>query len=479
MRVLFPVSEIYPMAKTGGLGDVAAALPVALAEAGVDVRLVMPAYPTALRAVERAQPPRPLADFGALGSARIIEAVTPDSALPIWLIDSPELYDRPGGPYQDAQGQPWPDNLERFALLSRAAVLLSGDSSPFAWRPDVMHAHDWHTGLAMPLLLGDARRPRTVFTVHNMTFPGVFPAERFGLTGLPREMLASTGIGVDDGFSLLKAGLAFADWVTTVSPTYAAEIQTAEFGGEFAPLLAGRDESLSGILNGVDYRIWDPSRDPLIARRYDAHDLSGKAACKAALRAAYDLSGAPEAPLFGIVGRLTEQKGIDLVPDALVPALDAGAQLVVLGHGDARLEELMRAYAMRHSNSVRLRFGFDESLAHAIEAGADIFLMPSRFEPSGLNQMYSQRYGTPPVVHAVGGLADTVTDADVRTLTDGTATGFMFREPGVPAFAAAIDRALALYARPDAWRALQRSGMAADFSWSRSAALYIDLYNSL
>jgi starch synthase len=479
MRVLYAASEIFPMAKTGGLGDVASALPAALAQAGVDVRLVMPAYPTALSAVVGARPAQQLADFGALGSASVIEAITPDSALPIWLIDSPSLYDRPGGPYQDALGQPWSDNLERFAMLSRAVALLAGDASPFAWYPDVMHAHDWHTGLAMPLLLGDAPRARTVFTIHNLAFAGVFGAERFALTGLPPEMLAAAGTGVDLGFSLLKAGLVFADWVTTVSPTYADEIQTPELGGEFAPLLAGRAESLSGILNGVDYGIWDPSRDPHIARRYSADDLAGKAACKTALREAFGLSGPPDAPLFGIVSRLTEQKGIDLVPLALERALDAGAQLVVLGHGDSVIEQLLRDWSSRHPARVGVRVEFDEALAHAVEAGADIFLMPSRFEPSGLNQMYSQRYGTPPVVHAVGGLADTVIDADVRALTDGTATGFMFREPTATAFASAIERALALFARPDAWRALQRTGMAQDFSWSRSAARYIDLYNSL
>lgn len=479
MRVLFAASEIFPMAKTGGLGDVAAALPAALAQAGVDVRLVMPAYPTALHAVAHRQQARSLGDFGALGSVSVIEALTPDSSLPIWLIDNPGLYDRPGGPYQDAEGQPWPDNLERFALLSRAAVLLASEASPFAWRPDIVHANDWHTGLAMPLLLGDAPRPRTVFTVHNMAFAGVFPTDQFALTGLPAEMETVEAIGVDGGFSLLKAGLAFADWVTTVSPSYAREIQTPELGGEFASLLSGRDESFSGILNGIDYRIWDPSRDPRIAQRYTADDLSGKGACKSTLRAAFGLSGAPDAPLFGIVSRLAEQKGIDLIPPALGPALDSGAQLVVLGSGDPRIEQLVREFVARYPQSAGLRVDFDETLAHAIEAGADIFLMPSRFEPSGLNQMYSLRYGTPPVVHAVGGLADTVVDADVRRLTNGTATGFVFREPTAPALGSAIERALALFARPDAWRALQRTGMTQDFSWSRSAAQYIDLYNSL
>jgi starch synthase len=479
MRVLFVASEIFPMAKTGGLGDVAAALPAALAHAGVDVRLVMPAYPSARSEVARARAARPLADFGALGAARVIEAITPDSALPIWLIDSPELYDRAGGPYLDAAGEPWPDNLERFAMLSRAAALLGSSSSPMAWRPDVVHAHDWHTALAVPLLMTDALRPRTVFTVHNMAFTGEFAAGRFGLTGLPNELLASEALGVVGGFSLLKAGLAFADWVTTVSPTYAREIQTPALGGAFASLLAGRAESLSGILNGVDYGVWDPSRDPHIARRYNSEDLSGKAACKAELRAAFGLTGASDAPLFGIVSRLTEQKGIDLVPPALGRALEAGAQLVVLGRGDLQVEQLLREWSSRHPARVGVRIEFEESLAHAVEAGADIFLMPSRFEPSGLNQMYSQRYGTPPIVHAVGGLTDTVIDAGVRTLANGTATGFTFRQPTATALAGTVERALALYSRTDAWRALQRSGMAQDFSWSRSAARYIDLYNSL
>ena len=479
MRVLFVSPEIYPMAKTGGLGDVSAALPAALAAEGVDVRLVMPAYPSAREVVLQAKPARPLGDFGALGPAGAIEAMTPDSALPIWLIDSPDLYDRGGGPYHDDAGREWPDNFERFALLSRAAARLSSSASPFDWSPDVVHANDWQTGLVVPLLLPQPWRPRLVFTIHNVAFQGIFPRERYALTGLPQELIGVAGIGHGEGFSLLKAGVELADWVTTVSPTYAYEIQTPQFGAGFETILAARAESLSGILNGVDYRVWNPARDPHIAQPYDADDLSGKAACKAALTTAFGLAAAPRAPLFGIVSRFTEQKGLDLVPAALESALAAGARLVVLGRGDVGIEQQLRDLAARRPDAVAVRTAFDEPLAHAVEAGADIFLMPSRFEPSGLNQMYSMRYGTPPVVHRVGGLADTVVDADVASLHDESATGFVFDAPTAPAFEQAIARALSLFSDGDRWRSLQQTGMRADFSWTRSAHAYLDLYNAL
>ncbi|HEV2907680.1 MAG TPA: glycogen/starch synthase, partial [Candidatus Eremiobacteraceae bacterium] len=310
-------------------------------------------------------------------------------------------------------------------------------------------------------------------------FQGTFPRERFALTGLPEELLGVAGIGHGEGFSLLKAGVELADWVTTVSPTYAREIQTPQFGAGFETILTARAESLSGILNGVDYRVWNPARDPHIAAPYDADDLSGKAACKAALTSAFGLAAAPRAPLFGIVSRLTEQKGLDLVPAAIESALAAGARLAVLGRGDAGIEQRFRDLAARRPDTVAVRTAFDEPLAHAVEAGADIFLMPSRFEPSGLNQMYSMRYGTPPVVHRVGGLADTVVDADVASLHDESATGFVFDTPTAQAFEQAIARALSLFSDADRWRTLQQTGMRADFSWTRSAQAYLDLYNAL
>jgi starch synthase len=479
VRLLFVSSEIFPMAKTGGLGDVSASLPAALAARDVDVRLVMPGYPSALRAVVDVKPARLLADFEGLGRAEIVEALTPDSRLPIWLIRCPALFERPGHPYADDRGQSWPDNFERFALFSRAAAVLASDGSPFTWRPDVVHANDWHAGLVVALLIGRPDRPRLLFTVHNIAFQGTFPLELFPLCGLAPDMREDAGIGYGEGFSLLKAGVRYADWVTTVSPTYAREIQTPEFGFGFEPLIAARAESVSGILNGIDVTTWDPANDPHIAARYSTADLTGKRACKTALLSAFGLPVAPDAPLFGIVSRLTAQKGLDLVPDALGAALGAGARLAAVGFGEVGIEQRFRDLMTRSPDRVSVRFEFDEGLAHAVEAGADIFLMPSRFEPSGLNQMYSQRYGTPPIVHAVGGLADSVVDADVRTLHDGSATGFVFREPSAPALAVAINRALALFEERERWRALQLAGMRRDFSWAHAAAQYLDLYDSL
>ncbi len=464
------------MAKTGGLGDVSASLPAALAALDVEVRLVMPAYPSALRAVVDAKPARFVADFEGLGRAEVVEAVTPDSRLPIWLIRCPALFERDGYPYTDGHGEQWPDNFERFALFSRAAAVLASDDSPFAWRPDVVHANDWHAGLVIALLIGRPDRPRLLFTVHNIAFQGTFPLEWFPLCGLPADLREDAGIGHGDGFSLLKAGVRYADWITTVSPTYAREIQTPQFGFGFETLVAARAESVSGILNGIDMRAWDPATDAHIAARYSVADLAGKRACKAALLSTFGLPAAPDAPLFGIVSRLTAQKGLDLVPDALGSALAAGARLAAVGFGEAEIEQQFSGLMTRYPDRVSARFEFDERLAHAVEAGADIFLMPSRFEPSGLNQMYSQRYGTPPVVHAVGGLADSVVDADVRSLHDGSATGFTFREPSTPAFAAAIERALALFTEKERWRAVQLCGMRRDFSWSNAAARYLDLY---
>ena len=493
MRVLFVSAEVFPIAKAGGLADVSAALPAALAELGVDMRLLVPGYRCALSAlaeanvaVELTRPSEnatlPLSDqfdFPGLGSARILESRLPDSGLPIWLVDCPSLYDRPGGPYQDETGRSWPDQLERFVMLSRCAAVVAGEVSPFEWKPDIVHCNEWHTGLTCVSLLAAARRPHTVFTIHNMGFDGTFPGKRAAILGLQSAMLSENGIGTRRGFSLLKAGIVFADWVTTVSPTYAREIRTPAYGGAFAGLLEQRIESLSGILNAVDYRVWNPSTDPYIAARYDADDLSGKIACRAALLEAFGIGGDARAPVFGCVSRLTEQKGIELIPSALAPALESGCRFVLLGFGDARIEDAIRNLVRRFPGRVGARFEVNEALAHAVEAGSDIFLMPSRFEPCGLNQMYSMLYGTPPIVHAVGGLADTVVDTTAASMQSGTATGFAFAGHEVESFADAIGRALAVFARVEQWRAVQRHGMRHDFSWYRAASRYVDLYKSL
>jgi len=496
VRVLFVSAEVFPLAKAGGLADVSAALPAALVELGVDVRLLVPGYRSALAALAEAgigtQLSRVRFEFPGFASAGILEARLPDSGTPLWLVDCPPLYDRPGGPYQDGMGRTWPDELERFVMLSRCADAVATAPSFWAernWQPDIVHCNDWHTGLVCPLVrnaeqqlrdLYGERRPQSVFTIHNLAFDGTFSrGNPAAVLGLSSTALSEDGIATPRGFSLLRAGIAHADWVTTVSPTYAREIRTPQYGGEFAGLLGQRAAKLSGILNGVDYRVWNPSMDPHIAARYDVEDLSGKPACRAALLEAFGVTGDARGPVFGCVSRLAEQKGIDLIPEALSRALDSGCRFVLLGRGDVRIEGAIRELALRFPGRAGARFEFSEPLAHAVEAGSDIFLMPSRFEPCGLNQMYSMRYGTPPVVRAVGGLADSVVDATAASMQAGTATGFAFARPDADAFADAIARSLAAFARADQWRALQRTGMRQDFSWARSARQYLDLYQSL
>ncbi len=480
LRVLFATPECAPWVKTGGLGDVSAALPAALQVSGLDVRVLLPAY----RAVAGAAPDQRevarIAPLAGLPAARILETSLP-GGVPAWLVDCPPLYDRDGGPYLDpATGEDWTDNALRFGQLARAAALLAGDASPLDWRPQVLHCNDWQTALAPAFLrFGSARGAATIVCIHNLAFQGLFPAATVAAVGLPPESFAMDGVEFYGRMSFLKAGLVFADALATVSPTYAREIQRAPLGFGFQDLLAARAARLHGILNGVDTDAWNPATDPLIARRYDAARLDAKRENKLALQARMRLPSVPDRPLLGFIGRLTDQKGADLIA-AIAPRLAAlGAQLVVLGTGDAGLERALRAAAEAHRGTVAVELAFDEALAHLIEAGADAFLMPSRFEPCGLNQMYSQRYGTPPVARATGGLCDSIVDCGAATLADGRASGFLFQELAPDALLEAIERALAAYREPATWRALQRAGMARDFSWRASAAEYAALYAGL
>jgi starch synthase len=458
-RVLFVAPECAPLTKTGGLGDVAGALPVALRGLDVDARILLPAY--------GALPSREVAKLELLGkSVRIKEAEHP-SGVPMYLLDCPDLYVRNGGPYQSGEGEDWPDNALRFALLSRAAALLGGAASPLAWRPEVVHCNDWPTALA-PVYLRHERDPAaSLMTVHNLAFQGLFEADVLGTLGLPAADYSMERLEFYGRLSFLKGGLACADALTTVSPTYAAEIQGEEQGCGLDGLLRERSAHLSGILNGIDAATWDPARDPLIPENYGLRSLGLKRENKAALQARLGLAVDDCVPLLGMVSRLTHQKGIDLVLAAAEELLSLPAQLVVLGKGDRAHEHSLAALAARHPDKVAVATGFNEELAHLIEAGADVFLMPSRFEPCGLNQMYSQRYGTPPVARATGGLVDTVIDGE---------TGFLFGPAESAALTAAVRRALA--ARGDAarWRAIQRAGMARDFSWAEPARRYADLY---
>ncbi len=464
--MLFVASECSPLAKTGGLGDVCASLPAALRSLGIDARILMPGYPEVLAHAARA----PLARLSALGKEACIRpAKVPGSGVPILVLDCPSLYAREGGPYQSPGGSDWPDNALRFGFLSKAAALLSGARSTLRWRPEVLHCNDWQSALAPVYLAREHGAARTVLTVHNLAFQGNFELSLLAPLGLPRELGSVEGLEFYGKLSFLKGGLRKADCVTTVSPTYAAEILTPELGCGMDGILRQRRDGVTGLLNGIDEALWNPASDSFIPARYDARSLGQKKRNKRALQSHLGLPEEDSLPLLACVGRMTHQKGADLLL-AAGEALAAQAQLVLLGTGSAELEQAARSLAARLPSRVAVRIGFDEALAHLVEAGADIFLMPSRFEPCGLNQMYSQRYGTPPVARATGGLADTIEDGR---------TGFFFREASVPALLEAAGRALSVYRDAGAWERIQRAGMARDFSWDGAARRYADLYLGL
>ena len=480
LRVLFVASECAGLVKTGGLGDVVAALPKALVGLGVDVRLLLPGYPAVLRALRSARECARLEAFAQLPAARLLEARLP-SGVPAYVLDCAELYQRDGGPYQDAHGHEWPDSARRFGLLAHAGARIAAADGPLAWKPAVLHAHDWQAALAPAYvaLSGEAPRAATITTIHNLAFKGSFDATWLGALGLPPSSWSMYGVEYFGQLSFLKAGLYYADAITTVSPTYAREICTAPLGMGLEGLLAGRSAQLVGILNGIDDGEWNPRTDRLIAARYGATSLWRKRRDKQALQEQLGLDARSDVPLLGVVSRLTHQKGVDSVAEAAERIVALPAQLVVLGAGERALEAAIAAAAHRHPGAMAVTIGFHETLAHAIEAGADAFLMPSRFEPCGMNQMYSQRYGTPPIVHATGGLVDSVVDCTPETLADGTASGFAFKPATAEAMLGAIQRCVASWRNPKQWKQLQRNGMARDFGWSGSATKYVRLYEWL
>jgi starch synthase len=483
LTVLFVTSELYPLVKTGGLGDVSAGLPAALAELGVDIRILIPGYRTFLKQLKSKRRVA-LSSFSAAPSYfpdyQLLSSKVPDTGVPLLVIDSPPLYDVEGGPYQDSSGRDWPLNHMRFGLLSYVAAILGSERSPLRWRADLIHCNDWQAGLAPAYLhFTPGAKAVTVQTIHNLAFQGIFPTATLPWLGLPPESFNVNGIEYYGNVSFLKAGLFYADYITTVSPTYAQEIQQDALGMGLQGLLATRRHELFGILNGIDTALWNPRTDSHLTRQYDSSELVGKAPNKAALQQRMKLKQDPDIPLLGIVTRLTEQKGIDLLIEALPHLLTLPAQVVVLGSGDGAHERALTTLASTYPDAVSVHIGFDEILAHLITAGCDIFLMPSRFEPCGLNQMYSQRYGTPPLVHATGGLADSVTDATPSTLNDATATGFQFKVMHAADFFSTVQRAVQLYRSKPAWQAIQRSAMERDFGWGQSAQRYLSVYHSL
>lgn len=483
MRVLYATSECYPLVKTGGLADVSAALPPALNAAGADVRLLMPGYPAVLNGLSNLHEVGELiTDLPGCDRARLLLGRTADGVL-AYALDAPSLYNRPGNPYLGPDGQDWPDNPLRFAALAWVAAGFAAlESYDPWWRPDVLHGHDWQAGLIpayialRPDRFAGPFRPATVQTIHNIAYQGNFGAWMMGDIGLPSTSFRVDGVEYYGSIGYLKSGCYYADRLTTVSPTYAHEIQTAEHGTGLQGLLATRSDVLSGILNGVDYGIWDPSRDPHIAARYTPEDLGGKDACKADLQSAFGLERRPDVPLAAVVSRLTWHKGLDLVLDAAAQWIAWGGQLVVLGSGDPASEAGFRHLAQWHPQSVGVRIGYDEPLSHRIQAGADLFLVPSRSEPCGLTQMYALKYGTLPLVRHTGGLADTVIDANPAAANDGSATGFQFVNASVQELLWSLRRAMNLYRKPERWQTMQRRAMTRDFGWSGPAEEYMELY---
>jgi starch synthase len=478
--VLFVTSEAFPLAKTGGLADVCGALPAALARLGADLCIMLPGYPKALDDVLDKRVLCDLPNFGEGETCRLVGGRMPDSGCRAILFDCPALFQRDGGLYQDGGGNDWPDNWRRFAEFSRAAAAVAMGDTSLRWRPAVVHANDWHLGLLPAYLHFRAGpRPKTVFTAHNLAFQGNFPIDVFASLGLPDAALSADGLEFYGKVSFLKAGLRYSDRLTTVSPNYAREIMSPEHGCGMDGLLRARADDLVGILNGVDYGVWDPATDRALPSAYDADDPSGKAACKGALRAEVGLADDNDAPLLIYVNRLTHQKMADVVLEALPGVLANGAQLIVHGQGDHELEEGFAAVAKRFPGRVKVDIGYRESLAHRMNAGADLSLTPSRFEPCGLTTMYAMRYGALPVTRAVGGLADTVQDADADTAATCEGTGFLFANATLNDLQRCTQRALDRYGQKEAWQRIRRSAMKQDFGWERSARRYLELYADL
>ncbi|MGR8999354.1 MAG: glycogen synthase GlgA [Gammaproteobacteria bacterium] len=475
-KILFVTSEAYPLIKTGGLADVSGSLPKALAELDVDVRIIMPKY-QAIKTTEKIYYKSTVRV--AHTDANILETRLPGTQVPVWLVDCPEFFDFPGNPYVDEQGNAWPNSAERFALFCRIAVEVAMNRGYLNWTPDIIHCNDWQSGLVPALLSLEASRPATVFTIHNMAYQGIFPKATKSSLNLPKELWNPDGIEFNGMLSFIKGGLAYSDHITTVSPTYAREIQSADFGYGLEGLLSYRKESLTGIVNGIDAEQWNPETDPYINEHFGLSTLTKKQLNKTALQNKYFLPLNSNIPVIALISRLVEQKGIDLILECLPELLTLPLHFVLLGSGDTSFEQQLYNFANAYPDKMAVTIGYDEGLAHLIEAGADIFLMPSRFEPCGLNQIYSQRYGTVPIVRKTGGLADTVVDTLAETLRNNTATGFVFNEATPGSLMEAIKRALIVYSQPASWKQLQTTGMQKDYSWKKSAKEYMALYDLL
>lgn len=474
IQVLAVTPEIFPLVKTGGLADVTGALPGALADHGVAVRTLIPGYPKVLSAIEQGEE---VYHFPHLygGSARLV--ATTVAGLDLLVLDAPHLFNRPGSPYIGPDGHDWFDNATRFAALGCVASEI-GRGVLSGYQPDVVHAHDWQAGLAPVFLRFGGHRAKTVVTVHNMAFQGQFPAANFHLLGLPSDAFSLHGVEYYGGIGYLKGGLACADAITTVSPTYAEEVCTSAFGMGLQGLLHARHNVLHGIVNGIDTSVWNPATDDALAQSYDIRSLGRRATNKRAIEKRFNLDE-DDSLLYCVVSRLTWQKGLDILADSLDNLVASGARLALLGAGDAALEQKFIDANSRYPGRVGVVTGYHEPLSHLLMGGSDAILVPSRFEPCGLTQLYALRYGCVPVVARTGGLADTIIDANEAAINSSAATGVMFQPADGAALDAALERTARLYANRKVWAAIQRAGMKTDVSWDASAARYAALYLEL
>lgn len=478
IKVLSIASEAVPLIKTGGLADVAGALPSAVAPHGVEMTTILPGYPAVLKAVTR---PRAVHTWDNLlgEKARLVGGKI--DGHPLLVVDAPAFFQRDGGPYVDGAGKDWADNWRRFAAFSRAAADVAGGAVK-GRKFDLTHAHDWQAAMALAYLRfappeGGQRIP-SVMTIHNMAFQGHYGADLFPALALPPQAFAMDGVEYHGGIGFLKAGLEAASAITTVSPTYAREIRSPEFGMGLEGLILNREARVHGIVNGIDTAQWNPETDSALKAKFSVKSLPKREANKRALEAEFGLEPG-DGPIFVVITRLTWQKGIDVLLECIDHLVGIGGRLALLGSGDTAMENAFHAAAMRHPGKVSVRIGYDEALSHRMQAGGDAILVPSRFEPCGLTQLYGLAYGCVPVVARTGGLADTVIDANLAAVMGGVATGVQFNGVHYAALADAISRTVTLYWQRETWRAIQRAAMKTDFSWNRSGKAYADLYASL
>lgn len=478
LKVLFAASEVAPLIKTGGLADVSSALPAALRAIGVDVRVLVPGYSQVIAQLVQYEVAATFDALPGFPPSRLLSSKTLHD-VPLLVLDCPSLYRRNGGPYLDASGREWTDNALRFGLLSKVAAVLGSSASSLDWHPDLVHCNDWQTGLTPAYLHFAQGAVPSIIAIHNLAFQGIFPPETVKQLNLPPSCFSIDGAEFYGNLSFLKAALFYAAHITTVSPNYAREIQQDELGFGLQGLLSLRRGSLTGILNGIDTEEWDPAIDQYLASQYSSADMNGKAVNKRALQKKLGLNPDPAVPLLGVVSRFTHQKGTDLLLDIAPQLIELPAQLAMLGSGDAQIQKSARDLSQRYPGKIGVMVGFSEEMSHQIEAGADMFVMPSRFEPCGLNQLYSQRYGTPPIVHATGGLMDSVVNCTETTLKNGTASGFLFDGMTDGNLFSTVRRAIDLYHDKAKWQKLCKICMAKDFSWQSSAEAYREVYRKV